>query len=183
MIEEAAAVRVAAPARSASASLGTRLRLGVRRRDAWLQLLRFGVVGVSGYVVNLAVFALALNSGGMSYLLAATVAFLAAVSNNFLWNRRWTFRAEAGLADPARHQAARFLVVSLGAFLVGLALLTALVEFAGVAELPAQAASIVAVTPISFLANKLPSTTLATVEPGPLTKVSLPSTSCHKEPR
>ena len=48
-----------------------------------------------------------------------------------------------------------FLVVSVAAFLVGLALLTALVELGGVAELPAQAAAIVAVTPLSFLANKL----------------------------
>jgi len=154
MIEEAAAVRVAAPARPASASLGTRLRLGVRRRDAWLQLLRFGVVGVSGYVVNLAVFALALNSGGMSYLLAATVAFLAAVSNNFLWNRRWTFKRDEH-HRPVHHQAARFLTVSVVAFLVGLGLLAALVEGAGMPEVPAQAVAIVAVTPLSFLANKL----------------------------
>jgi len=154
MIEEAAAVRVAAPARPASASLGTRLRLGVRRRDAWLQLLRFGVVGVSGYVVNLAVFALALNSGGMSYLLAATVAFLAAVSNNFLWNRRWTFKRDEH-HRPVHHQAARFLTVSVVAFLAGLGLLAALVEGAGMPEVPAQAVAIVAVTPLSFLANKL----------------------------
>ena len=154
MIEGAAAVRVAAPARSASASLGTRLRLGVRRRDAWLQLLRFGVVGVSGYVVNLAVFALALNGAGMSYLLAATVAFLAAVSNNFLWNRRWTFKRDEH-HRPVHHQAARFLTVSVVAFLVGLGLLAALVEGAGMPEVPAQAVAIVAVTPLSFLANKL----------------------------
>jgi len=154
MTEEAAAVRVAVPARPASVSLGTRLRLGVRRRDAWLQLLRFGVVGVSGYVVNLAVFALALNSGGMSYLLAATVAFLAAVSNNFLWNRRWTFKRDEH-HRPVHHQAARFLTVSVVAFLAGLGLLAALVEGAGMPEVPAQAVAIVAVTPLSFLANKL----------------------------
>ena len=154
MTDEAAAVRVAAPARSASASLGTRLRLGVRRRDAWLQLLRFAVVGVSGYVVNLAVFALALNGAGMSYLLAATVAFLAAVSNNFLWNRRWTFKLDEH-HRPVHHQAVRFLTVSVVAFLAGLGLLAALVEGAGMPEVPAQAVAIVAVTPLSFLANKL----------------------------
>jgi len=154
MTEEAAAVRVAVPARPASVSLGTRLRLGVRRRDAWLQLLRFAVVGVSGYVVNLAVFALALNGAGMSYLLAATAAFLVAVSNNFLWNRRWTFRRDEH-HRPVHHQAARFLTVSVVAFLVGLGLLAALVEGAGMPEVPAQAVAIVAVTPLSFLANKL----------------------------
>jgi len=135
--------------------LSARVRVAVRDPAAWLQLLRFAVVGASGYVVNLAVFTLALHGAGADYRVAAVAAFGVAVSNNFLWNRRWTFRAETGRAERAHHQAVRFLIVSVGAFLVGLALLTALVEFAGVAELPAQALSIVAVTPISFLANKL----------------------------
>lgn len=135
--------------------LSARVRIAVRDPAAWMQLLRFAIVGVSGYVVNLAVFALALHGAGADYRLAAIAAFGVAVSNNFLWNRRWTFRAETGGAVPAHHQAARFLVVSVCAFLVGLVLLTGLVELGGVAELPAQAIAIIAVTPISFLANKL----------------------------
>ena len=154
MTEEAAAVRIAAPARPAPLPLRERVRSAVRRPDAWLQLLRFAIVGASGYIVNLAVFALALNAAGMPYLLAATVAFLVAVSNNFLWNRRWTFKLDDH-HRPVHHQAARFLTVSVVAFLAGLGLLAALVEGAGMPELPAQAIAIVAVTPLSFLANKL----------------------------
>ena len=88
----------------------------------------------------------------MPYQLAATLAFLVAVSNNFLWNRHWTFKAGDG---RAHHQAARFLVVSVAAFAAGLVLLTLLVEAFGMQEVPAQAIAIVAVTPVSFLANKL----------------------------
>ena len=131
------------------------MRVAARDPAAWLQLLRFAVVGASGYVVNLAVFALALHGAGLHYRGAALAAFGVAVSNNFLWNRRWTFRADGSRNDPARRQAARFLVVSVAAFLVGLVVLTGLVELGGVAELPAQAAAIVAVTPLSFLANRL----------------------------
>ncbi len=134
--------------------LASRLRIAVRDPDAWRQLLRFAVVGAGGYVVNLAVFALALHGAGLDYHVAALAAFGVAVSNNFLWNRRWTFRMQTG-HGPAHHQAARFLLVSGAAFLVGLGLLTALVEVAGVAEVPAQAVAIVAVTPFSFLVNKL----------------------------
>ena len=132
--------------------LSARVRVAVRDPAAWLQLLRFAVVGASGYVVNLAVFTLALHGAGADYRVAAVAAFGVAVSNNFLWNRRWTF---PGAGAPAHRQAVRFLVVSGAAFLVGLLVLTLLVEAVGVAELPAQAASIVAVTPLSFLANKL----------------------------
>ncbi len=154
MTDEAAAVRVAAPARPAPVPLRARVRSAVRRPESWLQLLRFGIVGVSGYVVNLVVFTIVLNGAGLSYLIAATVAFLVAVSNNFLWNRRWTFKLDEH-HRPVHHQAARFLTVSVAAFLVGLGLLAALVEGAGLPEVAAQALAIVAVTPLSFLANKL----------------------------
>ena len=129
-----------------------RVRAAARRPDAWLQLLRFGLVGASGYVVNLAVFTFAVHGADMRYQVAATLAFLVAVSNNFLWNRHWTFRAGDG---RAHHQAARFLLVSVIAFGVGLTLLTALVELADMPAVPAQAIAIVTVTPLSFLANKL----------------------------
>ena len=151
MSDEAAVVRVSS-AGPEPVSTRVRVRAAVRRPDAWLQLLQFGLVGASGYVVNLAVFTVAVHGADMCYQVAATLAFLVAVSNNFLWNRHWTFKAGDG---RAHHQAARFLLVSVVAFGVGLALLTILVEVAGMREVPAQAIAIVAVTPLSFLANKL----------------------------
>ncbi len=150
MTDEAAVVRV--PATAYPQPVRVRVKAAVRRPQSWLQLLRFGLVGASGYLVNLAVFTVAVHGASMGYKLAATLAFLVAVSNNFLWNRHWTFRAGDG---RARHQAARFLLVSGVAFLVGLGILTLLVELAGMREVPAQAIAIVAVTPLSFLVNKL----------------------------
>ena len=148
MIDEAVAPRGLAPARP----VHDRVRAAARRPAAWWQLVRFALVGASGYVVNLVVFAGAVEGAGFAYPAGATLAFLVAVSNNFLWHRRWTFRASD---IQAREQIARFLTVSIAAFLGGLAILTAIVELMGVAEIPAQAAAIVAVTPISFVANKL----------------------------
>lgn len=148
MTEEAAAVQVLAPARA----VRQRVRQGLRRPSSWLQLIRFAVVGASGYVVNLAVFTLAVHGAALAYPVAATLAFLVAVSNNFFWHRRWTFRAHGG---RARNQAGRFLVVSVSAFIAGLLMLTALIELLGMPEVPAQACAIVAVTPLSFVVNKL----------------------------
>ena len=135
----------------AAHSLRARVAGGLRTPANWLQLLRFGIVGASGYVVNLAVFALATGPAGLGHRAAATAAFLVAVTNNFGWNRHWTFRAGAG---RARFQAARFLVVSLAAFLLALALLELLVA-AGVAALAAQAIAILCATPVNFLGNRL----------------------------
>jgi dolichol-phosphate mannosyltransferase len=131
----------------------TRVREGLRHPANWLQLIRFGAVGASGYVVNLAVFTAAVHGAGFGYIVAATMAFIVALANNFFWNRAWTFKeAQDGHAG---FQAVRFVVVSLGAFGFNLLLLFLLVEVAGVAEVPAQAIAIVAATPLNFLGNKL----------------------------
>ena len=84
--------------------------------------------------------------------IAATAAFIVALSNNFVWNRLWTFRASDGHAG---FQAARFCVVSLAAFAFNLVVLYALVDGLGVAEVPAQAMAIIAATPMNFIGNKL----------------------------
>lgn len=124
----------------------------LREPRHWYQLLRFCVVGASGYVVNLAVFYLFTESLETDHRVAAVAAFLVAVTNNFVWNRRWTFDARGGHAG---FQAARFLAVSVGAFAFSLAILELLVVGLDVAELPAQAVAIVSATPLSFLGNRL----------------------------
>jgi dolichol-phosphate mannosyltransferase len=130
----------------------TRVHAALRHPANWLQLIRFGAVGASGYIVNLAVFTAAVHGAGFGYLVAAVMAFIVALANNFVWNRAWTFKAHDGHAG---FQAARFVVVSLAAFAFNLLLLLVLVEVAGVQKVPAQAIAIVAATPLNFLGNKL----------------------------
>lgn len=139
-------------AQSTTTPVHLRVRAGLSQPHNWLQLVRFAAVGGSGYVVNLATFALLVHAANLDYRLAATGAFLVAVTNNFLWNRRWTFRARAGHRNT---QAARFLTVSVVAFGFNLAILWLLHGHLGVAEVPAQAVAIVAATPLSFIGNKL----------------------------
>jgi putative flippase GtrA len=129
-----------------------RVRDGMRRTHNWMQLVKFCAVGGSGYAVNLLVFAFVFGALGAHHLLAATAAFVVAVTNNFWWNRHWTFRAGEG---AMAFQATRFLAVSVAAFAFAAALLELLVSGAGVAELPAQAASIAAAMPLNFLGNKM----------------------------
>ena len=130
----------------------TRLLHGMRRPANWLQLVRFGVVGGIGFAVNLAVYALFVHALGVDYHVAAVLAWLVAVVNNFMLNRHWTFDARDGLVH---FQAMRFLVVSLGALLVSLLLLTLLVEGAGLPKVAAQALAVAASMPLNFLGNKL----------------------------
>jgi putative flippase GtrA len=128
-----------------------RLDAALRRRANWEQLVKFCVVGATGYVVNLAVYAVLLSVFDFHYALAAVGSFLVAVTNNYLWNRLWTFRRQRG---HVVHQGLRFFVVSALALGANLVVLHLLVE-AGVGELVAQAIAIVLVTPVNFVGNKL----------------------------
>jgi putative flippase GtrA len=129
-----------------------RVREGVRQAHNWWQLARFTAVGASGYVVNLVTFTICVHALDIHFLVASAIAFLVAVSNNFWWNRHWTFDARAGHAG---HQAARFLAVSGAAYVVNFVILDVLVNAAGFREVIAQAIAVAAATPCNFIGNKL----------------------------
>jgi len=135
-----------------ASELAYRLSAAARRPASWWQLAKFGLVGVSGYVINLGVFALLSGNFGLHHAIAAIGAFLVAVSSNFFWNRHWTFTAGDGHAG---FQAMRFFAVSVAALLINLAVLEALVSGASFGALGAQAIAVAIAMPFNFLGNKL----------------------------
>jgi putative flippase GtrA len=139
-------------ARSTAAGIAaTRAGRALRQPQNWVELSKFCVVGATGYAINLAVYVGLLKGLGIHYLPAAAGSFVAAVSNNYFWNRHWTFRDRRG---HLYYQGLRFLLVSLGGLGVNLGLLRGLVEL-GAGEIVGQAIAIVLVVPFTFTANKL----------------------------
>src|ERR687885_2009257 len=108
----------------AAAAARTRAGRALRRPANWLQLAKFATVGATGYVVNLAIYAALVRGAGWHYALAATVSFLVAVTNNYIWNRIWTFRDQRGHVG---FQGLRFFVVALVAYGANLGILAALI--------------------------------------------------------
>jgi dolichol-phosphate mannosyltransferase len=123
----------------------------LRRPENWIELLKFSVVGATGYAVNLVVYVSLLDGFGVHYIPAAVCSFVAAVSNNYFWNRRWTFKHRRG---HVYYQGMRFLAVSVAALLMNLAILRGLVAL-GAGKIVGQALAIAMVMPFSFSANKL----------------------------
>ena len=140
-----------APEQSAVVTARARAGRALRRSDNWMQLAKFAAVGATGYIVNLGVYTALLRGAGWHYIYAATVSFLVAVTNNYLWNRLWTFRDERG---HVAFQGLRFFVVALVAYGANLGILSALIA-SGQNKVLAQAIAIVLVTPLNFLGNKL----------------------------
>lgn len=164
---------------SASSRLGRNLR----------QFIKFGMVGGSGVIVNLIATVVAkkigvefgvtehdpfLNLFGSQfhirwYHVFATIAFLVANTWNYQLNRMWTFKSDY-LVSWIRGFLP-FLITGAGAFLVSLAVLTALMNPEFPISLPrdifddstgfrtafywAQMISIVVAMPVNFVINKL----------------------------
>jgi putative flippase GtrA len=137
---------------SAALPLRARVRHGVRHPHNWWQLGRFAAVGASGYVVNLAMFALCVHPLGIDYRISAVIAYVVSVVNNFWLNRHWTFGARH---EHPMFQAVRFFAVSLLTFAFTYVVLITLVGDVGLPKVVAQAIAIVTGTPLSFIGQKL----------------------------
>lgn len=113
------------------------------------RLLRFNLVGLAGFVLQMAVLALLLRLGA-HYLAATALAVEAALLHNFAWHERWTWkdRPAAGQTRLARLGRFHLLngVVSLGGNLILMRVLV------GALGLPALLANLIAVLACS-LAN------------------------------
>jgi len=88
-------------------------RLGPERARVAVELLRFGVVGVAGFVVDAGVLTAAIALG-LGPWFGRVVSYLAAATTTYALNRAWTFRA-ATSTRPVQ-QWMLFLVVNLVGF-------------------------------------------------------------------
>jgi putative flippase GtrA len=93
----------------------------VRQRRGVRQFVKFGIVGASGFLVNLIVFTLLQrvvpnHTAAGPYYAMYSVAFLSGGVSNYFLNRIWTFRS----TGHAGREAVQFLSVSVLALMVGL---------------------------------------------------------------
>ena len=131
------------------AALDNRAVRALRRPANWIQLVKFGVVGASGYVVNLVVYSLLLGIGAHK---AALVSFVISAANNYWWNRHWTF------ADSKGHfgyQGVRFFAVATAGLIVNQLWLLVFLDWFGWGKIVSQMLAIILVTPLNFVGNKL----------------------------
>jgi putative flippase GtrA len=130
-------------------SVAARTARALRHPHNWIQLAKFGVVGATGFAINLAVYKALLGIGAHG---AAAVSFVVSAASNYWWNRHWTF---AGQKGSFALQGMRFYVVSLAAFGVNQLWLAVFLDWLNWGKLVSQAAAIILVTPLNFLGNKL----------------------------
>lgn len=130
----------------------SRLLSSVRRllgAESLSELLRFGLVGGSGVIVNTGFLYVLHGVFGWPLIPASVLSVEAAIVNNFMWNDRWTFRAREG--TPYRFL--RFNLISLGGLAVNTMILALLVAWTGIHYLLANLAAIGVAMAWNFAAN------------------------------
>jgi putative flippase GtrA len=120
------------------------------RAPLLIQLLKFGIVGVSNTLLTFAVYTFLLKVLGVWYLAASAIGFIIGATNGFLLNRRWTFRGHVGDAFTP----VRWGIVQGCGLGVNLGLLYVFVHDAGLDKLLAQAFATAVVTVTTFFANR-----------------------------
>jgi len=116
-------------------------------------LVRFGLVGASGVVINTALLYLLIEVGGLNHLVAAVFATEVAILSNFALNDRWTFRDSKPAASVVR-RAFRYNLIALGGLAISIAVLAALTLFAGFNYLFANLFAIGAATLWNYAASR-----------------------------
>lgn len=127
-------------------------RVSLRLASRAVRFLRFGLVGMSGYVVNTAALSLFSNVVGIHYLIAAALATQASTAWNYVLTDLWVY----GSRDVKRGRLSRFSMFWLmnnATLLLRLPLLWLLTSALGVHLLISNVLSLGAVTVARFWAS------------------------------
>lgn len=116
------------------------------------QFFKFGLVGASSTVINLATYYICIYLG-MHYNLAYTMGFLISVCNAFFWNNKYVFRDKQ---ETSLLRAFLKVFTSYGfSFLLSIVIITLLVEILSIPPVVAPILKMVVTIPINFVLNKL----------------------------
>lgn len=136
--------------------------LTAETEEAFLQFVKFGLVGVSNTVVSYSVYAvslLLLKSAGLwadyDYLIATGIGFVLSVLWSFFWNNKFVFTVEEG-EHRSMFKALLKTYVSYsftGLFLNSI-LMVLWVQMLGISEFLAPIINLLVSVPINFLINK-----------------------------
>jgi putative flippase GtrA len=80
------------------------------------RFFRFAAVGIVGAVVDFGTFNLLTTSAGLTAVVASVISFIAAIINNFIWNRYWTYPDSR--SKPIGRQLVQFSFVSILGLLI-----------------------------------------------------------------
>ncbi len=117
----------------------TRHTIRLRKKQI-LQLIRYGLVGISSNLGGYAVFLL-ITALGLHYKLAMTLLYMVGIVIGFLGNKKWVFSYQGGLEKAGY----KYVFSHLFGYLLNLSILLFFVDFMGYSYRIVQAIAILIV--------------------------------------
>ncbi|KYK37817.1 MAG: hypothetical protein AYK18_08930 [Theionarchaea archaeon DG-70] len=116
-----------------------------------VQFVKFCIVGSIGAVIHLGVLYCLTEFFSIWYMVSATLGFTAAVVNNFILNKYWTFQNRA---PEIPRQFVTFFVINVISLGINLSVLHILTEYVGMWYMAAQVVAILVALSNNYLSNK-----------------------------
>jgi dolichol-phosphate mannosyltransferase len=116
-----------------------------------VQFIKFCIVGSLGGIIHLGLLYWLTEFVGTWYIVSASIGFTAAVVNNFVLNKYWTFKNRA---PEIPRQFLSFFVISVVSLGINLSVLYILTEYIGVWYMAAQIVAILVALSNNYLGNK-----------------------------
>jgi dolichol-phosphate mannosyltransferase len=121
----------------------------------WKRVFKFGIVGISGIVVNLCILFLLVEFFALNKDLASPIAIEISILNNFIWNDLWTFRSVEDQEVSRRwHRLVAFNIVSVGGAVINFGIFLMLTSWFAIYYLVAQLIGILIAFIWNFLVNR-----------------------------
>jgi dolichol-phosphate mannosyltransferase len=125
-------------------------------QEGAIRFLKFGLVGLSGVLVNEGLLWLLTENLGLYYLLSAAIAVETAIITNFILNDIWTFRDRRTPGNRSLlGRGLKFNLVSLGGLGINIAILWTVTEVVGISYLISNLVGIAGATLWNFTINTL----------------------------
>ena len=99
---------------------------GLMRNQGFRQFVKFCIVGATSFTIDFGGAWLLHYGAGLPVILAKTISFALAVTNGFIWNRLWTFRAVGH--RPQHHQYAMFFGVNVVGYVLNVGIVMAVIR-------------------------------------------------------
>jgi len=122
----------------------------------WKKVFKFGLVGISGIIVNQGILIFLKEFAGFPLPLASLFAIETAILNNFLWNDLWTFKSvgQQQKISSRWHRLISFQIVSAGGAVINFAILNVLAYMMGIDYRIANILGILVGFAWNFLVNR-----------------------------
>ena len=125
-------------------------------QEGAMRFVKFGLVGLSGILVNEGLLWLLTENYGLYYLLSAAIAVETAIITNFILNDIWTFRDRRTPGNRSLlGRGLKFNLVSLGGLGINIAILWTVTEVVGISYLISNLIGIAGATLWNFTINTL----------------------------